>query len=357
MTQEEALAGRDIVVVQVSAVRLNPYVNLLSGALNRAGEVRCVMRHKLGWAWLFTGGWQANIWHLHWLELLCGQPEGSPSRSRLHSIEQQIKIAHRLGVRIVYTVHNLNGHESNSALANEAHAFIFKIADVLHVHDVEARKHLAERYDRQSGVVEIPHGNYVEAYPNRCSPSEARAHLALPSDSFVYLFLGQVRPYKGIEELVAAFMSLPDEKLRLIIAGNAHNPVYADQITAAASVDARISVILRYVPPDDLQYYFNASDICVLPYREVTTSGATILAFSFGCPVVAPRRGIFPVLLDGGRGILYDPNQANGLREALMAAQTLDRDAVRRQVLAYAESLSWDSIAKQFVSLYRSLVG
>ncbi|MBC7262841.1 MAG: glycosyltransferase [Chloroflexi bacterium] len=351
------MASQDIAVVQISAVRLNPYVNLLSEALNRVEGVRCVVRQRLGWAWLFTGGWQADVWHLHWLELLCGQPGGGPSHSKLHAIEQQIKIARRLGVRIVYTVHNLNGHEADDALVGEAHAFMFQIADALHVHDKEARKHLSERYGRQSGVVEIPHGNYVGVYPNDCSPLEARARLALPSDSFIYLFLGQIRPYKGIEELVAAFTALPGEKLRLIIAGNAHDPAYAGQIKMAAAVDARISVVLHYVPAEELQYYFNASDVCVLPYREVTTSGAAILAFSFGCPVVAPHRGAFPALLDGGRGILYDPNRADGLRDALMAAQALDRDTVRRQVFAYAESLSWDSIAEQFVTLYRSLAG
>jgi len=61
----------------------------------------------------------------------------------------------------------------------------------------------------------------------------------------------------------------------------------------------------------------NACDVCVLPYRDSTTSGAAVLAFSFGKPVIAPAMGSFLELVADGRGIAYDPAESDGLLHAM----------------------------------------
>ena len=125
------------------------------------------------------------------------------------------------------------------------------------------------------------------------------------TDAFVFLTLGQIRPYKGIDELITAFRGVPGAHLRLIVAGHPHNDAYAASLASLAGDDARIRLQLHYVPDEDIQYYLRAADFCVLPYRRGTTSGAAILCFSFGKPVIAPDVWPFRPLLAERERLLY----------------------------------------------------
>ena len=72
---------------------------------------------------------------------------------------------------------------------------------------------------QKRGVVVVPHGNYIERYPNHISRQEALQQLDLPGGEFVYLFLGLLRPYKGVEDLIDAFNKLAPPTGRLLIVG------------------------------------------------------------------------------------------------------------------------------------------
>ena len=85
---------------------------------------------------------------------------------------------------------------------------------------------------------------------------------------------------------------------------------------------------MKFIHGEDLQIYFGAADVCVLPYRQVTTSGAALLAFSFGKPIIAPALGPFPSLVDQARGILYQPGE-KGLLGAVLDTRALDLDEAR----------------------------
>ena len=172
--------------------------------------------------------------------------------------------------------------------------------------------------------------------------------------SVVYLFLGGVRPYKGVELLLEAFGALDDPHARLLVAGHAHRPAYAAAIEALADRDARVRLILRHVPDDELQFFFQASDACLLPYRTVTTSGAAILALSFGCPIVAPRLGPFPELAADGRGVLFEPDSVDDLARALRLVRQLDQPAAQAACLAYAQALAWPGLAQAHLAAYQA---
>jgi beta-1,4-mannosyltransferase len=105
-----------------------------------------------------------------------------------------------------------------------------------------------------------------------------------------------------------------------------------------------------------LQYFFQACDVCVLPYRNVTTSGAGVLAFSFGRPIVAPALGGFVELCADGRGFTYDPADTDGLKQALQRARQADVVEAGRKALAWAEEHRWSVLAPRFVEMYRDVL-
>ncbi|MBC8449084.1 MAG: oligosaccharide flippase family protein [Chloroflexi bacterium] len=345
-------------VIIAAPAQLNPYPVLFHQAVQQADPaLDCALwRWGLSWRKLLSPQ-RPHVLHLHWLELL--YRHDAPWRTRLfHWTNTMLAIgaARLLGVKVVYTVHNVWQHEPQGrVLYRLASRFVLRIADGVHVHSEPAREELLRSFRCRGPVVVIPHGNYVTWYANECSRQAARQRLGLPPDAFVYLSLGQVRPYKGVEELLQAFADLAGQELVLLIAGRAQPPEYGQQVRALAAGDRRVRLHLDYVPDDEVQVFMNGADVAVLPYRQTTTSGAAILALSFGLPVVAPALGPFPPLLGQGAGLLYDPQPPQALAEALRAARQMDLAAARRSAQEMARSLDWGPIGRQFAALYRQI--
>jgi glycosyltransferase involved in cell wall biosynthesis len=342
-------------VLQISKVRMNPYVRLLREALVEVG-IDCSLADGLSPR--LARSWRFDVLHLHWLELLYTSPHLGRSLRRLVAVLTGLVSAKAKGAKVAYTVHNLNPHEQAFPLLNRiANRAVFAMADALHVHDEEARQAVAQTYGRRDGVYVIPHGSYIGAYPNSCTTREARERLGLADDAFVYLSLGQVRRYKGIEDLVAAFGQLGDDAAELVIAGNVHDAAYGKELAQLTQGRTGIHTWFQYVPDAEVQYFMNACDVCVLPYRDVTTSGGAILAFSFGRPIIAPALGGFSELLGDGRGIVYNPEAKEGLLGALQQARSLDVADAGRKALAWASEHAWSALAPRFARVYADVLG
>lgn len=350
-------------VVQVSKVRMNPYVRLLQEALQGVG-VSCSLVDGLSPRLVRSWQGTADILHLHWPELLYASPSFVRSIRLLAAVLAGLVLAKRNGSKIVYTVHNLNPHEQRfPSLHRMVNAILFMLADALHVHDEQAEQDVARVYShvmewrgkRGRRLYVVPHGSYIGAYPNDCTKEEARAKLGLDAQAFVYLFLGQIRRYKGIEDLIAAFSQLGNGTSRLLVAGHVHDATYAEALRQLLQGQPTVHARFEYVPDSEVQYFMNASDVCVLPYRDVTTSGAAILAFSFGKPIIAPAIGAFPALASSGRGILYDPEKSDGLLCALQQARLTDMEKAGKRAWDWAVEHQWSHLVPQFIRIYREV--
>jgi len=115
-----------------------------------------------------------------------------------------------------------------------------------------------------------------------------------------------------------------------------------------------IKWVLEPVPDEAIQLYMNACNVCVLPYRWSTTSGAVMLAWTFGRPVIAPAIASFPELVTPETGILYDPSQPDALVSALQQAR--ERSWSASAIFNYVHQFDWDRLGPQLASLYQSQV-
>ncbi len=385
---EAPVEGRPRVrVLLLSAVgtRVNPYIGLLREGLIAAG-VEARLADRLPAAAL-AGPDRADVIHLHWLDRydlprpvrLTAWREAAdwPRRAgrrlvetagnlalvyqarrwlRLAALLRQLASFRAQGGRVVYTVHNLEPHEDQGWADRWATARLLRLADSLHVHDQSTAERIRASFDPAGPIAVIPHGHYLHSYPNTVDRIEARRRLDLPADAFVYVTLGLLRPYKGLEELLPAFRSLAAADARLLVAGQPAAADYVRGLEARAAADPRIRLVPHFVPSEEVQLFFNAADVGVLPYRQITTSGAALLAFSFGLPVIAPAIGAFPALLAGDappRGVLYDPAAPDGLARALAQARGYDWQAARPGILSWVAQFDWGEIGKALVELYR----
>ncbi len=348
-------------VVLVSRVWLNPYVSMMCDGLRQARPgVRCVRRSDVSSLWLALRGRSVDVLHLHWAELLYRAPGSWRSRYNLAMLDLGLRTARRMGIRTVYTVHNLEPHEKSDRpdMDEKAQRVAIRLADAVHVHSDDVAEQLAELYGRRENVFVIPHPSYKGYYPDEVGREEARNRLGVPGDAFVYTFLGLVRPYKGLSELITSFRRLPDGDARLVIAGRLHAPECGETVRSLSRGDDRIVTHLEYVPPEEVQVYLRASDICVLPYRHATTSGAAMLAFTFGCPILAPALGPFPALVgDGERGLLFRPDASDDLFDALRRARQVDLRRMGAAAEEYASALTWPAVAREHLRVYDFLTG
>jgi beta-1,4-mannosyltransferase len=352
------MAFRPLRVAMFSTVRLNPYVSLLAAGIRAATpEIQVTQFERLSPAWLLREGRPYAIMHLHWAELQYGAGSRRARLARFASFAAALALGKLAGKRLVYTVHNLAQHEGRHERLNRwTNRLLFAWADALHVHDAGVAAELERQTGRRRGVFVIPHGSYAGYYPDDITPAEARRRLGLEADAFVYLNLGGLRPYKGVEELMRAFAALPAARLRLVIAGHPHEPDYAARLRALAAGDERIRLFLEHVPDARVQVYLRAADVCVFPYRQATTSGAAILALTFGRPIVAPALGPFPALVAQSAGVVHAPDDPDGLRQALRQAQELDAGAAQRAIAAYVDCIAWPRLGRLHAGMYRQLL-
>ena len=340
-------------------VQLNPYAELLRDSLaHNLPGTECCLVNWFSMRWFLRHWRELRIVHFHWIEYIYLGDTRLATYRKFICLVATILLAKLAHIKVVYTVHNVTPHGDKYARLNIlASRVMFALADAVHVHDNQSLRAIARRHARTRNVFVIPHGNYTGVYPDECSREQARQRLKLPEGSFTYLFLGQIRPNKGIEDLIRAFRAMDDDRASLVVAGWAPQLAYGQQVKQACNGNHGVRVHAMFVPDGELQYFLKASDILVLPYRQVTTSGAALLAFSFGKPIIAPGIGCFPELVTGNRGVLYDNTEVDGLLKALRKGRELDLSKAASETLGLAASRDWQSIGKQHASMYGRICG
>ena len=350
--------------ILLPSYKWNPYQRLLAAAVTEAGvEASAVhewpKRAPLLGSWLQQG--RPQVVHIHWIHEFLGGGKGKPSARTVRWFDWQLRLLKSRGVRIVWTVHNLKSHESEGGDPNDeaAHRSIIEHADAIILHCDYARDALVELY-RPTPAAEarmhvIAHGSYVRQYDVDLEQEAARRALGLSEAGTVFAFVGSIRGYKNVGELLDAFMRVDElaPEDRLLIAGKPLPKKFGRKLQKLALQDKRIVLELDRLPEDELTRVLRASDAVVLPFRDILTSGSAILALSHGRPVIAPAMGCLPGTLPSDATFLYDPDAEGALAAAMRAAKAADLAAMGQRARAYADTVDWGPIAAQTAALYR----
>lgn len=337
-------------------VYANPYQRLLADGLALHG-VEVEMLPELPEAsWLQANRGRVDVIHYHWLYGLYMARFRTPWRVR--AFIERLRLARELGYRIIWTAHNVMPHRDSLA---PLHARIRRLmmaeADAVITHCQAGRRKLLARFPRQGPVDVIPIGTYGGVYPVTVGRESARARLGIDRGAFVYLFLGNIAAYKGLEHFAAVFreVAAPDDVA--LIAGRDRDARVVARLRRTAAADRRIRLHAGYVPDDEMQYFLRAADVMVAPFARILTSSSVIVGLSYGLPVVAPDLGCLPELLSNGGGLIYRHKDPKALARTLAEAKTLDLEAMSRAAQDTADALRWDDIAAQTATVYRRASG
>ncbi|MBT8859587.1 hypothetical protein BTH48_09245 [Lactobacillus delbrueckii subsp. bulgaricus] len=191
---------------------------------------------------------------------------------------------------------------------------------------------------------------------------ESRQRLNIPEDKKVFLFFGQIKKVKGVGVLLDAFGKLckQREDVYLVIAGSVWKDDFAEyqEIIDKYHLDSsHLKTDIRFIPDDEVGYYYSACDIAVLPYLDVYQSGVVQLAYAYEKAAVATAIAPFmEIVEDNVSGFLCKPNDSEDLKNILDKAADVSQETLKKMADAGQEKIkrkySWEDIAKNITKLY-----
>ena len=269
-------------------------------------------------------------------------------------------------IKLAHTVHDVKPLNENK-LDHFFSLLVYKTADLLFVHSNSNKMVLAQQVKLDEEKIKVvPHGDFDIYISNRIlAKPEARKFFGLSQEHNVILFFGAIKEYKGLDILLnsLSFASKKINNLTLLIAGSP-DPIelkleYKDIIS---KLPKEINIIFHdeFIPNAEVEKYFIASDVLVLPYRRISHSGVLHLAYSFGRPVIATNVGDFEETVEEGKsGFVLSSNSPEGLSEKII--QVFYDKLKLEEMGKYARHLSetkysWKNSAELMKPIYEKMI-
>lgn len=253
----------------------------------------------------------------------------------------------RRDIKIVMCCHNVLPHE-NVPFEKLLARMTLRQCDRFIVHSMKDEADLksivpAAQYER------LPLMNYKTLRFKGIDKETARKQLGLGADEEVLLFFGFIRGYKGVKHLLRAMPAIraARPKAHLLVVGEffeGDKQAYLDVIESLQLPQGALTLVDGYLPDEEIEPYFMASDLVVLPYESATQSGIVQIAYGFERPVVVTAVGGLPeVVVDGKTGFVVPPQDEKALAEAVIRFFVEDRvEEFKEGIRSEAYRFSWD---------------
>ena len=340
-----------IICLPVAGIE-NPYQKLMMEGLNESeqlcamsgiddrffGIIRSAFKYKpeyIHFDWIVSYYYRRWKW-LTWLSVPC-------------FFLQIWIVKHLLSIRIVWTLHNISPHDLGSQRLHQlCQKFMARKCDWIRVFGKDTfQKAIQQLNVSEDSIRIIPEGDYTRWYSNTKTRKESRTFLDISEHLKVFLYIGFIRPYKGIAELISVFAQNSDSSNLLIIAGQVKDKAYANELFAKSYPNIRI--VPGFIPSGTLQYYFNATDLVVLPFSKIDNSGSVIMSMGFCKPIIAPHSGALIERLEQQSELLF--KSPDELSEKINYAHTLSQKTLDNIGMKNREALkkhNWTDFQKSF---------
>jgi glycosyltransferase involved in cell wall biosynthesis len=246
------------------------------------------------------------------------------------------------GKKVVYTLHCLVNYyfKPFTALYNSVlNSVLLKSADAV----VVSSKSYYNALHKCSKKHVVPWGVDVDKF------SGSR----IPHEGYRLLFVGQMRPYKGLNVLLQAVDGI-DAQLSIVGDG----PDRARYENYARKLKVRNARFYGTVTDDVLRQMYLSNDVLALPSVSLNEAFGlvTLEAAAAGCAVVASDLlGLRDTVEEFG--ILVKPNDPLKLRDALLS---LRDETVREKSITegrrVAKEHNWHNVAKEYAKIYAEVI-
>jgi len=190
-----------------------------------------------------------------------------------------------------------------------------------------------------------------------------RKLLRLPEDKFIILTIRRLESRMGIDVLLKAMAKISPMKrsnLLLLIGGKGHLENFLKKFSKDLSIEKNVQ-FLGFIPDEQLSFYYQASDLFVLPSTSLEGFGLVIVeALACGLPVLGADSGAIPeVLCRFGEKFIFPAGNSDALANRIIC---FSENELNKLDLIYEDmaslvrkKYSWDVISSKYEKLYRKL--
>ncbi len=187
---------------------------------------------------------------------------------------------------------------------------------------------------------------------NRAARISVREEIGLGAAAWTTLFVGSGFERKGLITAVEALAALGDRDSRLVVIGRGHRATHEAHA-------ARLGVAERIVwlgPRPDVERWYAAADVAVLPTRYEPFGNVHLEALASGLPIVtSTEAGGSELIQDGVNGAVVDPRDAKALAVAVDRFREMSaggREAVSAAARRAAEPFTYAAQVAGFSRIY-----
>lgn len=247
---------------------------------------------------------------IHWPETLLDWKEpNADDLQKLRCIIEKWKEQSK----IVYVLHNEKSHYSNNSNYQELYALVAENSNIMvHLGEYSRRKYYAEFPDLKHVIIRHPlyRKNFV------IDKSKAREILGINKDAVVFIAPGKIRSHQEKKMLLNAFRKL-DTKNKLLIVPYMYRKNFnlefpgRQRIKRLLDVKRLIENLINgwynkkeylfsyhFKSEKDLSILMSASDVVIVPRKNVLNSGVLFLGMTYKKILVGPLCGNIKEILE-----------------------------------------------------------
>ena len=265
--------------------------------------------------------------------------------------------------RVVLTVHDVSSF-ANSSDSSMIAKIIYKFTDLILTHNEFSKSEIIKvNADLISRIYIVPHGNYTPFITIQDDKEKSRKQLGIPNDKKVLLFFGMIKKVKGLEILLNALKDVVKENpdVLLLIAGKPWEDNFStyQEIIDENNLSKYVMLHTQFIPHADVEHYYCAADLVVLPYKKIYQSGVLVMTLSYGKPaLVSDLPPLKEVVIDMETAFLFKTENTISLAEKLnlILSDAEKLEKVRRSGEELINTkYDWKEIGRQTKQAYQSL--
>ena len=266
--------------------------------------------------------------------------------------------------KIVITAHDVESFVSEVEMPLLSKV-VYRLADRVIAHNVISKTELLRCMKiPESKIKIISSGNYIEIAKGAPSREVSRGLLNINPTSKVILFFGQIKEVKGLELLLKALPGVikAHPEATLLIAGRPWKTTFSkyQKLIDELAISEACIIHLRFIPDNELPWYYAASDIVALPYKRIYQSAVVLMAMSFGrAVIVSDLPGMMEIVSAPHVGRVFESGNSKALEDQLISAladNATRTDHARNGLLHMKEKYSWELIGVSTSELYSEIL-
>lgn len=255
------------------------------------------------------------------------------------------------GENVIHTIHEVGSHQNNIPTTPLLNAIIRDHNKVIFHSQSTCDRFRAIGDTSHNKAKIIPFGKFET---NLLYERDENLKLEIPKDKIVFLFYGYIKPYKGLDLLIAAMERLKSlsDKFVLIVAGEGNDPHLEKTNQMRNCI-----VINRFLSNNELMKLNRIASVVLMPYHSASQTGIAPTCFMFGNPIIATNVGaLSEVIENGGNGILVEPEDveayANAMKQMVENPHLIKKLSNGASKFGDGDKYDWKVIAKKTIEFY-----